>query len=91
MAVIRGEHGRIEIDNVNNPQHISIYGPNRELLRTLEAPPCSTGYEYEVLACRDALANGWTECPDMPLDETFLVMELMDRFRHDCGVVYPMD
>lgn len=90
-AVIRGEHGRIEIDNVNNPQHISVYGPDRELLRELVAPPCATGYEYEVLACRDALAQGLTECSAMPLDETLLVMQLMDRFRHDCGVVYPMD
>lgn len=91
MAVIRGEHGRIEIDNVNHPQHINIYGPDRELLRELVAPPCATGYEYEVLACRDALALGLTECPAMPLDETLCVMQLMDRFRHDCGVVYPMD
>lgn len=91
MAVIRGEHGRIEIDNVNNPQHISVYGPDRELLSELVAPPCATGYEYEVLACRDALAQGLTECPAMPLDETLCIMQLMDRFRHDCGVVYPMD
>lgn len=90
-AVIRGEHGRIEIDNVNNPQHVCVYGPDRELLRTLNAPPCATGYEYEVLACREALENGWTECPAMPLDETLSVMHLMDHFRHDCGVVYPMD
>lgn len=90
-AVIRGEHGRIEIDNVNNPQHISVYGPDRELLSELVAPPCATGYEYEVLACRDALAQGLTECPAMPLDETLCIMQLMDRFRHDCGVVYPMD
>lgn len=90
-AVIRGEHGRIEIDNVNNPQHISVYGPDRQFLRELVAPPCATGYEYEVLACRDALAQSLTECPAMPLDETLCVMQLMDRFRHDCGVVYPMD
>lgn len=91
MAVIRGEKGRIEIDNVNNPQHVSVYGPDRELLRELVAPPCATGYEYEVLACRDALEQGLTECPAMPLDETLAVMQLMDRFRKDCGVVFPMD
>ena len=32
-----------------------------------------------------------TECLAMPLDETLEIMRLMDRFRKDCGVVYPMD
>lgn len=90
-AVIRGTEGRIEIDNVNNPQHIKVYGPDRTLLREIDAPPSLTGYEYEVLACREALANGWTEHPAMPLDETLEVMHLMDRFRKDCGVRFPMD
>ena len=90
-AVIRGTKGRVEIDNVNNPQRVSVFGPDRELLAELVAPPCATGYEYEVLACQEALAHGWTEHPAMPLDETLEVMRLMDRFRKDCGVVYPMD
>lgn len=90
-AVIRGERGRIEIDNVNNPQCVRVYGTDRNLLREVMAPPCATGYEYEVLACREALERGWTECPAMPLDETLCMMHLMDRFRKDCGVVYPMD
>lgn len=90
-AVIRGTCGRIDIDNVNNPFCVSVYGPNRELMLELTAPVCETGYEYEVTACKEALENGWTEHPAMPLDETIEVMHLMDSFRKDCGVVFPMD
>lgn len=102
-AVIRGTEGRIEIDNVNNPQLVRVFGADRQLIREVSAlsldsqssdlcpSPALTGYEYEILACREALAAGWTEHPAMPLEETLAVMRLMDRFRHDCGVVFPMD
>ena len=50
-----------------------------------------TGYEYQVLACREALSNGWLESPYMPHQETLDIMKVMDSLRRKWGVVYPMD
>jgi hypothetical protein len=54
-------------------------------------PAQITGYEYEFLACKEALANNLTESPYMPLDETLTIMQIMDDLRKEWGVVYPMD
>ena len=35
-----------------------------------EQPKQITGYEYEVLACKNALEQGLLECPEMPHKET---------------------
>jgi len=90
-AVIRGEKGWIEVENVNNPQHVWVYDALRQLVEEHPCPKQITGYEYQLEACREALLHGWLEHPAMPHAETIRVMELMDRFRHDCGIVYPMD
>ena len=37
------------------------------------------------------VAPGLAEPPQMPLDETLYIMELMDGLRKDWGVHYPMD
>ena len=50
-----------------------------------------TGYEYEVQACEEAIANGWLEAPDMPHQETLDVMRQMDSLRAAWGLRYPMD
>lgn len=50
-----------------------------------------TGYEYQVIACKQALENGWLESPYMPHQETLDIMKVMDSLRQKWGVVYPMD
>ena len=54
-------------------------------------PQQITGYEYEFLACRQALIDGLLEPKEMPLDETLNIMLLMDGLRQKWGVHYPMD
>jgi len=54
-------------------------------------PQQITGYEYQFLACKDAINNGLTETPYMPLDETLYIMRLMDDLRYEWGIHYPMD
>jgi hypothetical protein len=54
-------------------------------------PQQITGYEYQFLACKDAINNGLTETPYIPLDETLYIMKLMDDLRFKWGVHYPMD
>ena len=60
-------------------------------METIPVPKQITGYEYQFVACRDALAECRTEPPQMPLDETLYVMQLMDGFRKEWDVRYPMD
>ena len=91
IGMIAGTEGNLVIDNINNPQTITVYGPDRTYIETINVPKQITGYEYQFLACRKALANGLTEPREMPLDETLYVMELMDGLRRKWGVCYPMD
>ena len=56
-----------------------------------QVPKQINGYEYEVLACRRALAAGELECGEMPHAETLRIMEWMDALRADWGVKYPFE
>lgn len=91
IGVIAGTEGNIIIDNINNPQIIRINGPDRVFREELKVPSQITGYEYQFVACRDAIAEGLLEPPQMPLEETMYIMELMDGLREKWGVRYPMD
>ena len=91
IGVIAGTEGNLIIDNVNNPQRITVNGPDRVFVEEIPVPQQITGYEYQFIACRDAIAAGLTEPPQMPLEETLYILELMDGLRAEWGVRYPMD
>ena len=91
IGVIAGTEGNVIIDNVNNPQRITVNGPDRVFVEEIPVPKQITGYEYQFVACRDAIAAGLAEPPQMPLDETLYIMELMDGLRKEWDVRYPMD
>ena len=61
------------------------------IIDNINNPQQITGYEYQFLACRQALIDGLLEPQEMPLDETLYIMELMDGLRRKWDVVYPMD
>ncbi|MBR3290941.1 MAG: Gfo/Idh/MocA family oxidoreductase [Bacteroidales bacterium] len=91
IGVIAGTEGNLIIDNINNPQTITVNGPDRTYVETLRVPRQITGYEYEFQACRQALLEGLLEPREMPHDETLYIMQLMDSLRLKWGVKYPMD
>ena len=91
IGVIAGTKGNLIIDNINNPQAITVNGPDRTYIETLHVPKQITGYEYEFIACRQALLDGLKEAKEMPLDETLYIMKVMDDLRRKWGVRYPMD
>ena len=91
IGVIAGTEGNLIIDNINNPQQITVNGPDRTYIETIRVPKQITGYEYQFLACRQALIDGLLEPREMPLEETLYIMELMDGLRKKWGVKYPMD
>ena len=91
IGVIAGPKGNLIIDNINNPQTITVNGPNRVYVETIRVPQQITGYEYQFLTCRQALIDGLLEPREMPLQETLYVMQLMDELRRKWDVHYPMD
>ena len=91
IGVIAGTEGNLIIDNINNPQQITVNGPDRTYIETIHVPKQITGYEYQFVACRQALIDGLLEPREMPHAETLYVMELMDGLRRKWDVRYPMD
>ena len=90
-GIIAGTEGCLVVDNINNPQTLRVYGPDRTFIEEIRVPRQITGYEYQFLACKQALEEGLTETHYMPLDETLEVMKMMDDLRRKWGVSYPMD
>ncbi len=91
IGVIAGTDGNLIIDNINNPQTITVNGHNRTYVETIHVPQQITGYEYQFMACRKALIEGLKEPVEMPHAETLYIMQLMDGLRSEWGVRYPMD
>ena len=91
IGVIAGTEGNLIIDNINNPQTVTVNGPDRTYIETINVPSQITGYEYQFMACRQALIDGLLEPREMPHAETLYIMQLMDGLRRKWGVKYPMD
>lgn len=91
IGVIAGTDGNLIIDNVNNPQKITVNTHDRVFVEDIHVPQQITGYEYQFIACRQALIDGLLEPREMPHEETLYIMQLMDNLRQKWGVHYPMD
>lgn len=88
-GIIWGEKGYIVVENINNPQSVSVFDSDDRLLKATAVPKQITGYEYEVREALECIAGGKTESFSMPFAETVKVMRIMDSLRRDWGVVYP--
>lgn len=91
IGVIAGPEGNLVIDNINNPQKITVNTHDRKFVEEICVPRQITGYEYQFQACRQALIEGRLETNEMPLDETLYIMRLMDDLRQKWDIRYPMD
>ena len=91
IGVIAGTDGNLIIDNINNPQRITVNTHDREFVEDILVPKQITGYEYQFIACRKALVEGLLEPREMPHDVTLFIMRLMDDLRLKWGVRYPYD
>lgn len=90
-GVIGGSEGYILVDNINNPRHMDVFAKTGQLLASYDAPPCISGYEYEVMACRDALSSGQCGTWQMPAETILRVMRVCDALRAEWGVTFPAD
>lgn len=93
-GMIAGTDGFITVQNINNPQRITVYEPDRNsytVRKDIVVPEQITGYEYEVEACKKALEEGRIECGEMPHSETITIMKQMDEIRKQFGIVFPFE
>ena len=91
QGVFYGEKGYIVVENINNPQSVSVYDDTDRLIERHEIPQQISGYEYEFIECVKAIRAGRTETWSMPLAETVRVMEIMDSLRRQWGLQYPQE
>ena len=88
--MICGDKGRVVVENIFNPQSLTIYrGATSEVIEKILCPEQITGYEYEVRSCLYAIENGNLECPEMTHKDTIYMLELMDSLRAQWGMKYP--
>lgn len=90
-GIIHGETGYIVVENINNPQSVSVYDAADQLLHYQEVPKQISGYEYEFQEAVRCIQEGKTEAESMPWERTIQVMEIMDSLRKQWGVVYPQE
>lgn len=90
-GMISGDDGYLVVENINCPEKVKLFR-NYALVEEFPCPVGQvTGYEYQVLASRDAIAAGKLETPFISHQETFEIMQQMDELRRKWGVVYPND
>ena len=90
-GIFYGDKGYIIVENINNPQSISVFDLTDTLVQKLEVPAQISGYEYEIREAMARIRQGHIESASMPLDTTIAVMERMDALRKAWGLVYPME
>ena len=90
-GIFYGEKGYMIVENINNPQSISVYDTEDRLVKQMDVPKQISGYEYEALECMEAVRAGARESNSMPLSESIGVMKIMDQLREQWGFVYPKE
>ena len=90
-GIIHGDKGYIVVENINNPQSVSVFDTNDRLLEYYEVPKQISGYEYEFQEAVRCIREGKTEADSMPLERSVHVMEIMDSLRKQWGVIYPQE
>lgn len=91
-GLIAGSDGFIEVDNVNCTEAVRLYDSDYNLKEEyFPTKEQINGYEYQVIASRDAILQGKLETPFISHEETLAVMKQMDELRMQWGVRFPMD
>ncbi len=90
-AVISGTRARVELDgDFYMPGRVRLVTPSGTTV-TSSAPELH-GHQalaFEAAHFAQLVADGFTESPTLPLDETIAIMELLDEIRSQVRVRYP--
>jgi predicted dehydrogenase len=88
IATIMGTKGLIKIPRFWMTEGIIVELENQEPV-AYDFPFRCNGYEYEIEEVNECLRQGKTESKIMPLDETLLILQTMDKLRSQWGLRYP--
>lgn len=88
---ITGSDARIELDaEFYAPGRVRLVAPNGDSASSAYDQVTShLGLAYEAAHFASLVADGYTESPTLPLDDTIAVMETLDEIRRHVGVRYP--
>ena len=90
-CIIYGTHGRIDIDNVNNPSLVTVYGPDGKSRAEMKpADDAKTGYEYEFKAARKAAIAGNIETEELSIRDTVEIYRFIDAIRYTWNLPFPL-
>ena len=90
-GMIHGDKGYMVVENINNPQSLSVYDVDDKLLAQYDFSDQISGYEFQFRECARLIAVGKKEADSMPMADTVYVMEFMDNLRKSWGMVYPKE
>lgn len=90
-GIFYGEKGYIVVENINNPQSISVFDMEDRVMKHIEVPEQISGYEYQFEECIEQIEKGEIESASMPLEDSIFIMKTMDAIRKQWGLVYPQE
>ncbi len=93
-ADIVGDRGRLRLTHrFHGPTtQLEFYSSTVDTREVIPFEPAKGfGYEYEAQHVTDCLIQGLRESPLRKLNDTFLLMETLDRIREEIGLRYPAD
>jgi predicted dehydrogenase len=90
-GVVTGTAGWISTDGwIARPAAITVH--DADGTEVLPEPPLGgNGYQPEIVEVERCLRAGELESPEVPLDETVAILEVLDEVRAQLGVTYPAD
>lgn len=90
-GIFYGDKGYIVVENINNPQAVSVYDMEDNLIKQINVPEQISGYEYQFIECMEKIKNKQIESDSMPLSDSIFVMDVMDDIRKQWGLKYPQE
>ena len=89
MGSIFGTKGYMQVQNINNPEKITVFDTEHKEVASYVVPEQISGYEYEVESCMKAIQEGKLECLEMPHAETIRTMKILDDIRKSWNYEIP--
>ncbi len=90
-GIFYGDKGYMVVENINNPQSISVFDTDDKLVQRIDVPEQISGYEYEFEEAIECIQQGEIESKSMPLKDSIFIMDIADSIRRQWGLVYPQE
>jgi predicted dehydrogenase len=90
-GIVYGTAGRLEIDNVNCPTNLKIFGPNGTQTQEFNVKDKDkNGYEYQFMSARQAIIVGRAETPENKPTDIMALYSFTDAIRKTWKLAYPL-